>query len=180
MAGSAAPRSQPVAPLPSGFSAPSESRRTCASTISPNRFTIASRPDSARQSSLSSSARLRTSGDASPLSGPSVQGGFPFIPGFELAGEISAVGNGVEGLPLGDRVAAMTMVGAYAEEVVVDAANTLPAPLSLDPAQLVELLVLNTSNSAADREVARAAKSYLCAPRTRRAGRDSSLRQLAN
>lgn len=48
----------------------------------------------------------------------------PFAPGGELAGVISAVGDGVTGLAVGDRVMASTISGAFAEEVVADANKT--------------------------------------------------------
>ncbi|MGW7575690.1 quinone oxidoreductase family protein [Streptomyces sp. NPDC054765] len=53
----------------------------------------------------------------------------PFVPGIEVAGRIRAVGKGVEGLAVGQPVAALTIVdsGGYAE-VVVTAAD-LVAPL---------------------------------------------------
>ena len=43
----------------------------------------------------------------------------PFIPGSEFAGVITEVGAGVTGFAAGDRVMGTTMVGAFAEEVVV-------------------------------------------------------------
>jgi NADPH2:quinone reductase len=43
----------------------------------------------------------------------------PFIPGSEFAGAITEVGDEVSGLAVGDRVMGTTMVGAFAEEIVV-------------------------------------------------------------
>lgn len=52
----------------------------------------------------------------------------PFVPGWDLAGEVTSVGDGVDGLRPGDRVAAMIpwgriggRVGAYAEAAAVEA-----------------------------------------------------------
>lgn len=45
----------------------------------------------------------------------------PFSPGKEVAGEILAVGDGVSGLAVGDRVMVQLENGGYAEEVAVDA-----------------------------------------------------------
>jgi NADPH2:quinone reductase len=52
----------------------------------------------------------------------------PFVPGLEGAGVVSAVGDGVEGVKPGDRVAWMTSPGAYAEFVAVPAAAVIPVP----------------------------------------------------
>ncbi len=57
---------------------------------------------------------------------------FPFTPGAEAAGVISEAGAGVSGLKQGDRVMALTGLGAFAEEVVVDAARVLPIPAAMD------------------------------------------------
>ncbi|WP_405783559.1 zinc-binding alcohol dehydrogenase family protein [Streptomyces sp. NBC_00859] len=53
----------------------------------------------------------------------------PFVPGIEVAGRVRAVGKGVEGLSVGQPVAALTIVdsGGYAEVVVTSA--HLVAPL---------------------------------------------------
>jgi NADPH2:quinone reductase len=47
----------------------------------------------------------------------------PFIPGSEFAGVITDAGAGVSGLAVGDRVMGTTMVGAFAEQVVVAAGS---------------------------------------------------------
>jgi NADPH2:quinone reductase len=45
----------------------------------------------------------------------------PFVPGGEIAGEVSAVGSGVTGVSIGDRVIAFTGFGGFAEQVVIPA-----------------------------------------------------------
>jgi NADPH2:quinone reductase len=50
---------------------------------------------------------------------------FPFSPGLEVAGEILEVGEGVTNMQVGDRVAAITGWGGYAEEVVTAVQNVL-------------------------------------------------------
>src|ERR1700674_1606713 len=45
----------------------------------------------------------------------------PFTPGNEGAGEIAAIGKGVTGFKLGDRVAYATSLGAYAGERLIEA-----------------------------------------------------------
>lgn len=52
----------------------------------------------------------------------------PFGPGFEVAGKVSAIGDGVDGLEIGDRVMAYTAHGGYAEEVVTAEASVFPIP----------------------------------------------------
>jgi NADPH:quinone reductase-like Zn-dependent oxidoreductase len=55
----------------------------------------------------------------------------PCIVGYEVAGEVESVGEGVEGLAAGDRVLAGTRFGGYAELVTVPAHQVLPLPDSL-------------------------------------------------
>ena len=53
------------------------------------------------------------------------------LPGLEVAGEIVAVGNGVERWQPGDRVMALTHGGGYAEFCAVEGAHCLPVPSGL-------------------------------------------------
>ncbi len=57
---------------------------------------------------------------------------FPFTPGLEAAGEIVETGAAVDDLPVGRRVLAVLRYGAYAEEIVVDAAAVVPIPAAMD------------------------------------------------
>jgi NADPH:quinone reductase len=52
----------------------------------------------------------------------------PFTLGMEGAGTVSAVGPGVSGLSVGDRVACTMVVGSYAEYHIVPAARLVPLP----------------------------------------------------
>jgi NADPH2:quinone reductase len=52
----------------------------------------------------------------------------PFAPGGEIAGVVEALGEGVEGWKVGDRVMAMVGHGGLAEKVLVDARMALPLP----------------------------------------------------
>jgi NADPH2:quinone reductase len=56
----------------------------------------------------------------------------PFVPGSELAGVVEEVGEGVQGVAVGDRVAATVLVGAFAEEAVVAADAVHPVPEGVD------------------------------------------------
>lgn len=57
-----------------------------------------------------------------------VQPQLPFSPGAEIAGTISAVGSEVRGLTVGMPVAALSGIGGFAEECVVDAQACMPLP----------------------------------------------------
>ena len=57
---------------------------------------------------------------------------FPFSPGGEAAGVISAVGESVSHLNVGDRVMALTGWGSCAEQIAVPAYNILPMPDAMD------------------------------------------------
>lgn len=52
----------------------------------------------------------------------------PFAPGGEIAGVIEALGEGVKGLSVGDRVISMVGHGGLSEKVVVDSGQALPLP----------------------------------------------------
>jgi NADPH2:quinone reductase len=56
----------------------------------------------------------------------------PFVPGAEVAGVVSALGDGVEGVALGDRVVAMPFVNGFAEKLKVQARALLEIPKGLD------------------------------------------------
>ncbi len=69
-----------------------------------------------------------------------------WVPGRDIAGEVEAVGGGVEGFRAGDRIYAMLggVFGGYAEYAVVPAAAAAPAPgnLSYEEAAGVPLAAL--------------------------------------
>jgi NADPH2:quinone reductase len=52
----------------------------------------------------------------------------PFVPGVEGAGVISAVGDGVESVTVGERVASVDLRGSYAEQALVAADRVMPIP----------------------------------------------------
>jgi NADPH2:quinone reductase len=56
----------------------------------------------------------------------------PFLPGMEAAGVVTAVGEGVTGFRVGDRVVTTHAAGSYAAETLVAAAQALPVPAGLD------------------------------------------------
>lgn len=56
----------------------------------------------------------------------------PFVPGSEFAGTVAEVGEGVTTVAAGDLVAGTLLVGAFAEEVVADAASVRKVPAGID------------------------------------------------
>ncbi len=58
----------------------------------------------------------------------------PFTPGHEIAGKVLAVGEGVKHLAPGATVAGMASLGAFAEQVVLDARSAMPLDPAIDPA----------------------------------------------
>ncbi|MGZ0188359.1 MAG: NADPH:quinone oxidoreductase family protein [Alphaproteobacteria bacterium] len=57
---------------------------------------------------------------------------FPFSPGFEVAGVISAIGDGVVDFKVGDRAIATMDYGAYREQVIVEDYLAHPFPEAMD------------------------------------------------
>jgi NADPH:quinone reductase len=52
----------------------------------------------------------------------------PFVPGYEAVGAVDAIGPGVSGFDLGQRVAALTFYGGFSEYLVREAEHFLPVP----------------------------------------------------
>ena len=78
-----------------------------------------------------------------------VQPTLPFIPGSEVAGVVSALGEGVTSVKLGDRVIAFVGLGGFAEQVVAKAAGLVAIPQGLDDAVAAGFtLVYGTSHHA--------------------------------
>lgn len=59
-------------------------------------------------------------------------GVLPFVPGVEASGVVSAIGDDVGEVSVGDRVAWPYGYGTYAEQVVLPAAGTVPIPDTVD------------------------------------------------
>ena len=87
----------------------------------------------------------------------------PFAPGAELAGVIKEVGAGVTGFKPGDRVIAMTMYGAFAEECVarVDQLIRMPAGLDFATAAAFTLTYGTSWHALKDRGQLRAGETLL-------------------
>lgn len=73
----------------------------------------------------------------------------PFSPGGEIAGTVSAVGEGVDGLQVGDPVLATLGWGGMADKVAVPAASAIPVPPGVDLVQASGFLLAHgTSHHA--------------------------------
>jgi NADPH2:quinone reductase len=65
----------------------------------------------------------------------------PFTPGLELCGEVLALGAGVTGVAVGDRVVGNPALpgGSFAEFALMDAGDVFPAPAALDDVAVAAL-----------------------------------------
>ncbi len=64
----------------------------------------------------------------------------PFVPGSEIAGVVSAVGPGVSGVAVGDRVIAFVGFGGFADQAVLPALSLVAMPDGLDFARGAALI----------------------------------------
>jgi NADPH2:quinone reductase len=87
----------------------------------------------------------------------------PFSPGGEVAGVVSAVGDGVRSLAVGDRVAATMLYGAFAERVVLPelAVTRLPDAVGFEIGAATLLTYLTTVHALTDRAALRAGETLL-------------------
>lgn len=65
----------------------------------------------------------------------------PFVPGYAIVGEVDAIGEGVTGVTLGDRVGVLTVTGGYSEYVYRKRQWLIPVSSALDPAEAVPLIL---------------------------------------
>jgi NADPH:quinone reductase-like Zn-dependent oxidoreductase len=72
---------------------------------------------------------------------PNVKEKPPFSPGYDLVGVVDKLGAGVTHLKLGQRVADLTVIGAYSEYIYLPASRLTPVPEGLDPAEAVSLVL---------------------------------------
>ncbi len=70
------------------------------------------------------------------------QPAFPFVPGYDLVGTVTAVGPDADAALTGTRVAAMTKTGGWASHVLLPAVDLVPVRADLDPAE-AETVVVN-------------------------------------
>ncbi|MDX1350628.1 MAG: medium chain dehydrogenase/reductase family protein [Putridiphycobacter sp.] len=65
----------------------------------------------------------------------------PFSPGYDLVGVIDELGEDVNDLKKGQKIAALTVIGAYTEYICLDARNIVPVPEGLNDAETVSLVL---------------------------------------
>jgi NADPH:quinone reductase len=87
----------------------------------------------------------------------------PFAPGSEMAGVVSAVGEGVTHVKVGDRVIGSTGHGAFAEKVLMQAgrAIAMPAALGFDAAAAFTLTYGTSYHAIKDRAALKAGETML-------------------
>lgn len=88
---------------------------------------------------------------------------FPFSPGGEVAGVVTALGEGVEGLSLGDRVMAFVGFGGYAEEIAVPAAvaTKIPEAMSFEEAAGFMIAYATSHHALKDRAALKPGETLL-------------------
>ncbi len=87
----------------------------------------------------------------------------PFSPGKSAAGRIAALGAGVSGLAVGDRVAVQVEYGAYAEKLRAPAVNCYPMPdgMAFETAAALGLVYQTAHFALVERARLRAGESVL-------------------
>jgi len=65
----------------------------------------------------------------------------PFTPGYDIVGDVDAIGDGVTEFAVGDRIAALTVFGGYAEYIYLSLDKLVHVPGNLDPAEVAPLIL---------------------------------------
>lgn len=65
----------------------------------------------------------------------------PLTPGYDLVGVVDLIGDRVDHLSVGDKVADLTITGAYSEYVCLPANGLVAIPPQVDPAEAVSLIL---------------------------------------
>ena len=69
----------------------------------------------------------------------------PLVPGYDLVGVIDAIGPEVDGFTAGQRVADLTVWGAYTEYAIRPVEHLVPVPDDVDPVAAVSLILSYTT-----------------------------------
>ena len=87
---------------------------------------------------------------ATPVSLPDVEARYgrspfkpklPFVPGYAVIGIVDAIGEGVTNAAVGDRVAALTINGGYAQYIFLGEKKLIPVPPRLEPVEAAPLIL---------------------------------------
>jgi NADPH:quinone reductase-like Zn-dependent oxidoreductase len=65
----------------------------------------------------------------------------PFTPGYNIVGDVDTIGTGVTEFAVGDRVAALTTYGGYAEYIYLTPDQLVRVPIELHPAEVAPLIL---------------------------------------
>lgn len=65
----------------------------------------------------------------------------PFVPGYEIVGEVTSAGPGVKKFKKGDLVAALTVYGGYSEYIFIDEEDLVNVPKEVKPDEAVALIL---------------------------------------
>ena len=87
----------------------------------------------------------------------------PFTPGNEFAGVVRALGEGVQGVKVGDRVIGFTQTGAFAQQALAPAAALMPMPpgMDFDTAAAITLTYGTSHHAVVDRGQLKAGETML-------------------
>lgn len=107
------------------------------------------------------------------------QPAFPFVPGYDLVGTVAEVGAGVDPALVGGRFAALTKIGGWASHALVDAADLVPVPEGVDPAEAETVVVNGLTAWQMLHGVAKVAKGQTVLVHGANGGVGSTLVQLA-
>ena len=72
---------------------------------------------------------------------PDVKEKPPFSPGYDMVGVVDKLGEGAIRFKVGQRVADLTVIGAYSEYICLQESRLTPVPDGLDPAEAVSLVL---------------------------------------
>jgi NADPH2:quinone reductase len=72
---------------------------------------------------------------------PNVKDKPPFSPGYDLVGTVDKLGEEVNNLTVGQKVADLTVIGAYTEYICLDANSVVLVPENLDNGETVSLIL---------------------------------------
>jgi len=87
----------------------------------------------------------------------------PFTPGNELSGVVRALGEGVTGFKVGDKVIAFTSQGAFAQQIVVPVQALMPMPpgMDFDTAAAITLTYGTSHHAVVDRAALKEGETML-------------------